>query len=61
MAMNPQEQQNRWDAFKPTDVAYPEGYKPALRCERCGHFLMPHDVKGHERWHDTPSADPDNR
>ncbi len=38
----------------PTYQECPEGYKPALRCERCGHFLLPHDVKGHERWHEEP-------
>lgn len=29
-------------------------YEPALRCVRCGHFLLAHDVLGHEKWHDEP-------
>lgn len=40
--------------FEAITVMYPKGYQPALRCERCGHFLLPHDVKGHERWHKEP-------
>lgn len=26
-------------------------YEPAWHCRRCGHFLLPHDIDGHERWH----------
>lgn len=29
-------------------------YEPALRCRRCHHFLMPHDVEGHDKWHEEP-------
>lgn len=27
-------------------------YEPAFRCRRCLHFLLPHDVPGHDKWHD---------
>lgn len=37
------------------DLLVPKGYEPALRCLRCGHFMLPHDVEGHERWHDEPN------
>lgn len=29
----------------------PSRYEKALRCRACGHFLAPHDVKGHDKWH----------
>ena len=32
-----------------------EHYESALRCKRCDHFLLAHDVAGHERWHEEPN------
>lgn len=50
------------DLFQVADIALtalkllrtPTSYDFALHCSDCGHFLLPHDVEGHNKWHEEP-------